>query len=604
MPRAFLVGPPDPELDPAPLRRMVETLGFEVVDEPAADLSSVVDSSPEGPVALIDRRWMGHQHALRLALLDARRPANALPGVLTVGPAVRPAVARAVSGRCAADVAPEMVARELADTHAVAVADLDPAPLVAAVPTDAVERAAVQERVRAVDEERARLDHAIRMRDTSFFPTYLVNPYSRHIASWCARRGITANQVTVVSLLVALMAAASCLTATRAGFVAGAILLQVSFVLDCVDGQVARYTVNFSPVGAWFDALFDRVKEYAVFAALAVAAGGDSTAWLLAAAAMALQTARHVLHFGYTEAGAGVVSGAGRAITEHGFFSSHWVRKAIVLPIGERWALISFTMAFFSPRVVFLTQLAAGGFAYTYAAAGRALRSLRRDTGWTGADPALRTMLDTGPLARLAATVPTLVPALPAAVTGSAVLAAALVAVHEGRSAWWLVAAATVYAATIGQALAGRLEGKLDWLLPTIARGAEYVTVLAVAASAASATTGTAGTAAAGFALIAASAYRQYDAVYQLRSGRDAEAALASVAGGHEGRILAVALAAALAPGQLSVVLTGLAALGAAVGVTASARWLRWVGRRTARASGQGVPTEVATAVPAPQERV
>ena len=37
---------------------------------------------------------------------------------------------------------------------------------------------------------------------------------------------------------------------------------------DCVDGQLARYTRQFSKLGAWLDSIFDRTKEYVVFAGL------------------------------------------------------------------------------------------------------------------------------------------------------------------------------------------------------------------------------------------------------------------------------------------------------------------------------------------------
>ena len=62
-------------------------------------------------------------------------------------------------------------------------------------------------------------------------------------------------------------------------------------MLDCVDGQLARYTRQFSKLGAWLDSIFDRAKEYVVFAGLAIGASrtGDPV-WLLAGAALALQT--------------------------------------------------------------------------------------------------------------------------------------------------------------------------------------------------------------------------------------------------------------------------------------------------------------------------
>ena len=85
--------------------------------------------------------------------------------------------------------------------------------------------------------------------------------------------------------------------------IAGAILLQLAFTFDCVDGQLARYTRTFTKLGAWLDSIFDRTKEYAVFAGLAIGASqtGDDV-WLLAGAALTLQVMRHSIDFSYPAA--------------------------------------------------------------------------------------------------------------------------------------------------------------------------------------------------------------------------------------------------------------------------------------------------------------
>ena len=59
-------------------------------------------------------------------------------------------------------------------------------------------------RERAVDDEAVRLRSAVKARD-GFFTTYCISPYSRYLARWCARRGLTPNQVTTASLVTALM---------------------------------------------------------------------------------------------------------------------------------------------------------------------------------------------------------------------------------------------------------------------------------------------------------------------------------------------------------------------------------------------------------------
>jgi hypothetical protein len=104
-------------------------------------------------------------------------------------------------------------------------------------------------------------------------------------------------------MAVGCAAALAFATGERVGLVLGAVLLQAAFTLDCVDGQLARYTRQFSQLGAWLDSVFDRGKEYVVYAGLAFGAlrTGDDV-WLLAAAALALQTTRHLVDFSFAAA--------------------------------------------------------------------------------------------------------------------------------------------------------------------------------------------------------------------------------------------------------------------------------------------------------------
>lgn len=113
---------------------------------------------------------------------------------------------------------------------------------------------------------------------------------------WCSRppaailvwglRGtaVTPNQVTFLSLAV-FAGAAAILVAWRShvGLCAGALVIQLSYVLDCVDGQLARYKKLASPVGALLDFLMDEVKAFLLIGAAAVrlwAPAGEAR-WLL-----------------------------------------------------------------------------------------------------------------------------------------------------------------------------------------------------------------------------------------------------------------------------------------------------------------------------------
>ncbi|PJT49971.1 transferase, partial [Streptomyces albidoflavus] len=276
--------------------------------------------------------------------------------------------------------------------------------LVARVPLAPQERSEARQAVAAVDDEAIRLRTAVKSRD-GFFTTYCISPYSRYLARWCARRGLTPNQVTTASLVTALIAAGCAATGTRAGFVAAGLLLLFSFVLDCTDGQLARYSLQYSTLGAWLDATFDRAKEYAYYAGLALGAarGGDDV-WALALGAMVLQTCRHVVDFSFNEANHDAEANTSPTAALSGRLDSVgwtvWLRRMIVLPIGERWALIAVLTAVTTPRITFVVLLIGCALAAAYTTAGRLLRSLTRKAERTDrAAQALADLADSGPLA-------------------------------------------------------------------------------------------------------------------------------------------------------------------------------------------------------------
>ena len=292
--------------------------------------------------------------------------------------------------------------------------------------------ARAREEIAEYDEDRALLDSAVKAAD-GFFTTFFVSPYSKYIARWAARRGFTPNQITTLSVLIGFVAAAAFATGERWGLVAGAVLLQIAFTTDCVDGQLARYTRTFSKLGAWLDSIFDRTKEYAVFGGLAVGASqaGDPV-WLLAGMALTLQTVRHAMDFSYAAAQHQVIGAAPQQPLEDPFDRPRrarlpeeeepdpdpgeedepdegeegagrkpltprrvagmalrlwrrldrlpgllWVKRVVAFPIGERFAAISITAALFTPRTTFMVLLIWGTFAAVYSTAGRLLRSVR-----------------------------------------------------------------------------------------------------------------------------------------------------------------------------------------------------------------------------------
>lgn len=576
MSTAILTGQPVPG---SSLEGDLRSLGFDVrIASGTAEAETLLAGVPAGQrVAVVDARFVGHVHALRLGLTDPRFPLAAVPGAVTAQPAGRQALGRALARENSAAPTEPAGGTALVDSLAdrvVAALDADGADvhrpelgsLVATVPGDPQTRNEARQAVAAVDDEAVRLKSAVKARD-GFFTTHFISPYSRYIARWCARRGLTPNQVTTASLLTALIAAACAATGTRGGFVAAGVLLIASFVLDCTDGQLARYSLQYSTLGAWLDATFDRAKEYAYYAGLALGAarGGDDV-WALALGAMVLQTCRHVVDFSFNEANHDATGNTSPTAALSDKLDSVgwtvWVRRMIVLPIGERWAMIAVLTAVTTPRITFYALLVGCAFAATYTTAGRVLRSLTRKARRTDrAAQALADLADSGPLAQaLTGPLKHAARRLPGftapavALTGGLAVVATAVLTGFGRP--WTIVAACGYVLTSALAVARPLKGALDWLVPPFFRAAEYGTVLALAADA-----DVNGALPAAYGLVAAVAYHHYDTVYRIRGNAGASPRwLVRAIGGHEGRTLVVAvLAALLTASQFTVALTVLA---------------------------------------------
>lgn len=544
----------------------------------------------------MDSAFVGHVHALRLALTDPRFDACAVTGALAVQPGARDALDKAaVATGADADAAP-YADRLAAAVEAAGTSVQRPelGTLVATVPAGPGERDAATAAVAAVDDEAVRLRTAVKSRD-GFFTTFFISPYSRYIARWCARRGLTPNQVTTASLITALIAAGCAATGERWGYVAAGVLLLVSFVLDCTDGQLARYSLQYSTMGAWLDATFDRAKEYSFYAGLALGAArnGDDV-WALATGAMILMTCRHVVDFSFNEANHDATANTSPTAALSDKLDSVgwtvWVRRMIILPIGERWAMIAVLTALTTPRIVFYALLVGCAFGALYTTAGRVLRSLtRKATRTDRAAQALADLADSGPLAELQARLLR----GRAGSFGSVYVAALGAALMIGAAVWLpfgdprLIAVAVIYVMASGLAVAAPLKGALDWLIPPLFRAAEYVTVLVLAAKA-----DVPGALPAAFGLIAAVAYHHYDTVYRIRGGTGAPPHwLVRTIGGHEGRVLLItALAAVLASREADfpVALTATAVFVALVVLVESIRF--WVSSGAPAVHDEGEP--------------
>jgi hypothetical protein len=81
---------------------------------------------------------------------------------------------------------------------------------------------------------------------------------------------ITPNQVSFLAIGVALASCAALVCwRTHLGLVVAGLGLQLAYVIDCVDGQLARWKQQSSPVGALLDFMLDEIKAFFVLASAA-----------------------------------------------------------------------------------------------------------------------------------------------------------------------------------------------------------------------------------------------------------------------------------------------------------------------------------------------
>jgi len=85
------------------------------------------------------------------------------------------------------------------------------------------------------------------------------------------RTSVTPNQITLFTLVVFLGAAAIiALVPGWRGLLIGVGVLELAYVFDCVDGQLARLRGTSTPIGAHLDFLMDELKAFLLVTAISV----------------------------------------------------------------------------------------------------------------------------------------------------------------------------------------------------------------------------------------------------------------------------------------------------------------------------------------------
>lgn len=110
----------------------------------------------------------------------------------------------------------------------------------------------------------------------------LNRPLGRYLSKILIHAPFSPNQVSIVSTLIGVV---SGWFFAAGSFISGALLLQLSAIIDCVDGDLARALYKESRFGKWLDLVGDQIVHLAVFAGVGLGvARSDPTSPALALA--------------------------------------------------------------------------------------------------------------------------------------------------------------------------------------------------------------------------------------------------------------------------------------------------------------------------------
>jgi phosphatidylglycerophosphate synthase len=116
-----------------------------------------------------------------------------------------------------------------------------------------------------------------KQRDINWFTEWVARPPAAVLVYALRGTPITPNQVTFLSALIAAGACAMIALLPGHGWlIAAAAVFELSFVLDCADGQLARLRRTASPLGHLLDFLMDELKAMLLIGCVAVRLWRDS----------------------------------------------------------------------------------------------------------------------------------------------------------------------------------------------------------------------------------------------------------------------------------------------------------------------------------------
>lgn len=100
-----------------------------------------------------------------------------------------------------------------------------------------------------------------------FWAFYILRRFSIYLSILFAKLPVLSspNSVTVLGIIIMLLATKFALTGNSKGFLLACLFYQLGYLLDCVDGEVARLTNRCSKIGKFLDISLDSTNVLLLF---------------------------------------------------------------------------------------------------------------------------------------------------------------------------------------------------------------------------------------------------------------------------------------------------------------------------------------------------
>lgn len=120
---------------------------------------------------------------------------------------------------------------------------------------------------------------------------YMNRPLGRPVSKFLVGTPVTPNQVTWVAILIGLLGAGFLSKTVWWQTLLGACLFQLSAIIDCIDGDLARVGLRESRLGKWLDITADQIVHIAVFLGIGISVSRGPYADNLPAMALGISAA-------------------------------------------------------------------------------------------------------------------------------------------------------------------------------------------------------------------------------------------------------------------------------------------------------------------------